>query len=366
MSQSSEGLLKPLPGLEYLEQLKEEEPTQSLDSMIVENHGSKEGLKAQKKAENAQKPWNRLVQREVKHGLSDPHTQEDKHLDQEEVQGPEHMVMEDHGPKKGMAPRLKPQMMPLFFPFATCLPTASALPREYKGTEQDQSLPLSTALNTTESSIQDSLIINTEPTKLTHWELKSLWPNQWQSEEQENCITAQGDSGLDPEGTELRDDPPDWEETKDTNDTPDTILWELIEKPRWISELDNTSELEPEEDPSPLRMQHQGYESKLEGELSPHKSNDKSGRQEMLSLQTWNKCKPQINDHSIKRSLMNKASSLTSDDKEGTTDPEQSQPQNMITQQWSNMQQCDSKRSLIQTSTHYSKISKPNDQTPND
>ena len=69
--------------------------------MIVENHGSKEGLKAQ---ENAEKPSNGPVQREVKHSLSDPHTQEDEHLDQEEGQKLERMVMEDHGPKKGMTP----------------------------------------------------------------------------------------------------------------------------------------------------------------------------------------------------------------------------------------------------------------------
>ena len=101
--------------------------------MIVENHGSKEGLKAQ---EGTERPRTRLVQREVKHGLSNPHTQEDEHLDQEEVQGPERMAVEDHGPKKGMAPQLKPQITPLFFPFATCLPIASALPKECKGTKQ--------------------------------------------------------------------------------------------------------------------------------------------------------------------------------------------------------------------------------------
>ena len=47
-----------------------------------------------------------------------------------EIQELEHMVVEDHGPKKGMAPQLKPQINPLFFPFATCLPNIS-MPQDY-------------------------------------------------------------------------------------------------------------------------------------------------------------------------------------------------------------------------------------------
>jgi len=61
--------------------------------MIVENHDLKQG-------QERDKP----TQRGVKHDLSDPHTRENEHLVQEEVQGLEHMVVEDHGPKKGMAP----------------------------------------------------------------------------------------------------------------------------------------------------------------------------------------------------------------------------------------------------------------------
>ena len=121
----------------------------------------------------------------------------------------------------------------------------------------------------TESNTQNSLIINTDLTKLpkqTHWKLESPWPDQWQTEKQENSTTAQEVSRLDPEGTELRDDPTDWEETIDTNNTPDVIPWGLMGEPRWISELDNASEPEPEEDPFCLRMQHLEYESKLEGE----------------------------------------------------------------------------------------------------
>ena len=159
------------------------------------------------------------------------------------------------------------------------------------------------------------MLNHTNLTTLTCWELESPWPDQWQSEEQENHIAAQRGSGLDPEGTELRDDPPDWEETINTNDTPDVIPWGLMGEPHWISELDNASEPEPEEDPFLLRMQHLGYELKLEEELFPHQSNDNLDWKETLSLQPQSEHKPQIKDQ---RSLTNKASSSASDDKKGT------------------------------------------------
>lgn len=162
------------------------------------------------------------------------------------------------------------------------------------------------------------------------------------------------------------------------NDTPDKIPWGLIGEPHWISELDDASEPKPEEDPFPLRMQHLGYESKLEGELFPQKSNDKVDWREMLFLQPRDEYEPQIKDQ---RSLTNEESNSASDTNEGTMEAndqmhqiskspnakskkrtmKQLQPQNTMTQQWSDMQQCNSDGSLIQTSAHYSKMSKLND-----
>jgi len=118
---------KPLPGLEYLEDLDDEDPMSEPKRMIVENHDIKQRQETQNSTLRLSQIGNKPVQRVVKHNLSDPHTQENKHLVQEEVLGLEHMVVEDHGPKKGMAPRLKPQFNPLFFPFATCLPNFSML-----------------------------------------------------------------------------------------------------------------------------------------------------------------------------------------------------------------------------------------------
>jgi len=100
------------------------------ECMIVENHGLKPGQEAQNDMLKLSQTRNKPTQRGVKHDLSDPHTQENKHLGLEEVQRLEHMVVADHGPKKGMAPQLKPHFNPLFFPFATCLPNI-LLPQDY-------------------------------------------------------------------------------------------------------------------------------------------------------------------------------------------------------------------------------------------
>ena len=99
--------LKPLPGLEYLEgteDLEDEDPIAETKCMIVENHGIEQGQEAQNDTLRLSQTRNKPAQRVVKYNLSDPHTQENEHLDPEEVQGQEHMVMADHGPKKGMAP----------------------------------------------------------------------------------------------------------------------------------------------------------------------------------------------------------------------------------------------------------------------
>jgi len=90
---------KLLPGPEYLEDPENNDPMAEPKRMIVENHDIKQGQEAQKTCKTVQ-----TAQRGVKHDLSDPHAQENKHLEQMEVQELEHMVVEDHGPKKGMAP----------------------------------------------------------------------------------------------------------------------------------------------------------------------------------------------------------------------------------------------------------------------
>jgi len=169
---------KLLPGLEYLEDLEDEDPTEEPGHMIVENHDLKQGQKAQNNTL-------RLTQRGVKHNLSDPHTWENKHLDQEEVQGLEHMVMADHRPKKGMAPQLKPQFNPLFFPFATCLPNFS-IPQDYDPKEGHN---VTLEAHSIESSTVDT-------SKLT-----SLWPDQWQLKGLDNDMTDPKDPWPDEEGT---------------------------------------------------------------------------------------------------------------------------------------------------------------------
>lgn len=63
-----------------------------------------------------------------------------------------------------MAPRLKPQIPPLFFPFVTCLPNTSALPMEDKGVKQDQPLPKAP---NAKPITQHDLIVDAELTKLT-------------------------------------------------------------------------------------------------------------------------------------------------------------------------------------------------------
>jgi len=95
---------KPLPGLEYLEDLEDEDPMTEPEPMIVEYHDVEQGQEAQNSTLRLSQTRDKPTQRGVKHDLSDPHTRENKHLDLVKVQGLEHMVVADHGPKKGMAP----------------------------------------------------------------------------------------------------------------------------------------------------------------------------------------------------------------------------------------------------------------------
>ena len=63
---------KPLPGLEYIEDLTDEDPTPEPEHMIVENHGIKQGQEAQNSMLRLSQNRDKLTQRGVKHDLSDP------------------------------------------------------------------------------------------------------------------------------------------------------------------------------------------------------------------------------------------------------------------------------------------------------
>jgi len=242
-----------------------------------------------------------------------------------EVQGLEHMVVADHGPKKGMAPQLKPQFNPLFFPFATCLPSFST-PQDYdlKAKQNvtpkaySQTLPIGRESNDNqdklELSSQESSTVDTMSTDLIQSELTSPWPDQWQLEGLNNDMTDPEDPWLDLEKTNA------WNDTSDTEepDLTDTTPWGLFGEPRWKTERNNAIGLEPEEDPFPLMLQHPNKDnrSKWEGELSPQTSNDISNLKEMLSLQ-HDQCNKETLDQ---RNPENKSQGSTSDNKEGTTD----------------------------------------------
>jgi len=68
---------KLLPGLEYLEDLEDKDPTLESKCMIVENHGIEQGQEAQNGMLRLNQIRNKLAQRVVKHDLSDPHTREE-------------------------------------------------------------------------------------------------------------------------------------------------------------------------------------------------------------------------------------------------------------------------------------------------
>jgi len=262
--------------------------------MIVENHDVKQGQKGQDDSQNS----NRLVQRGVKHGLSDPHAQENEHLDQVEVQGLEHMVVADHDPKKGMALQLKPQFNPLFFPFAMCLPNISTpwdydLKTGHNITLKAHSLasPIGRESDNNQNKLELSLLgsskvdmMSTDPIES---KLTSPWPDQWRLEGLDNDMTNHEDPWPDLEGTNAWNNASDKEEPDPTDNTPYATPWGLFGEPRWITELNNTIELEPEEDLSPLTLYdpNKDNESTLEGELSPQTSNDILDQKEILSLQ---------------------------------------------------------------------------------
>ena len=366
-SESIEEHLKPLPGLENLEQLDAAvELTPSPISMILEDHGSEKGQYTQRHAEYAEKPTDRPVPRGVKHGLLDPSTQEDEHLDQEEVQGPERMVVEDHRPKKGMAPRLKPQINPLFFPFATCLPTASALPDSYNGTMRK--LPTAKEEPT-----------NLGSAKPTHWELESPWPDQWQLGERDDLTTAHEDP--EPDGTEPPDNLPNWEVPDKITCAPNAISLGMIGEPHWTPELNNAAEPELKEDPYPQTLHLRENKSTLEEELSPPLTNDETQRWKETFALRMDKLKPQndyqsthgndaietlssISDNEEGTDMTNKLINQRPrrPDKERTMRVDQTQPWKALTQRWSDMKQRDSNGSpMRQTSAHHSKMGKTND-----
>jgi len=308
---------KPLSGLEYLEDLEAEDPITETERMIVENHGLKRGQEAQSNMTRLNQSSNRPVQRGVKHGLSDPYAQENEHLEQEEVQEPEHMVVEDHGPKKGMTPQLKPQINPLFFPFATCLPTFS-MPRDHdlkEGRNITRKAYFQNTLMGRESNDnQDKQELSHQESSTVNAITTSPWPDQWQLE------------GLSNDITDLEDPWPDLEETKTWNDTEEIDLtdnapyatpWGLVGEPRWITELDNATEPEPEEDPFPLTLHYpdKDNEPKLGEELSPQTANDIPDLKGTLFLQNDQRDQ----ETSDPWNTESESQGSTSDDEEGTT-----------------------------------------------
>jgi len=296
--------------------------------MIVENHGLKRGQEAQSDTLRLSQSSNRPVQRGVKHDLSDPHARENEHLEQEAVQGLEHMVMADHGPKKGMAPQFKPQFKPLFFPFAMCLPTFST-PQDHDLKEghnvtlkaHSQSSPMGRESNDNRDkqklSHQESSTIDAMSTSPTQSELTSPWPDQWWLEGLSDDMTDLEDPWPDLEGTNDWNNASNKEELNLTDDAPYVTPWGLFGEPQWITELNNAIELEPEKDPFPLVL-HQpdkDNEWKSKGELSPQKSNEVSDQKEILSVQS-NQCDKEILDQG---NPGNESQSANADNN-GTTD----------------------------------------------
>jgi len=293
---------KLLSGQKDLEDLENEDPITETERMIVENHGVKQGQEAQKTLESVQ-----TAQKGVKHDLSDPHARENEHLEQVEVQGSEHMVMADHGPKKGMAPRLKPQFNPLFFPFAMCLPDFS-IPRDYDLKERCNSTPKAhsqTLLTGTESNEkleldhQKSSTVNTMSTDPIQSELTNPWPDQWRLKELDNDMTDLEDPWPEMEGVDAWNNDPEMEELNPTKSALYATLWGLCGEPRWITELDDAIEPEPEEDPYPLTLQDPDKDQKQTRSLQNSQHN-----KELLD----------------ERNPECQIASSTSDDEEGTID----------------------------------------------
>jgi len=264
----------------------------------------------------------------VKHDLSDPHAQENEHLDQEGVQGLEHMVVADHGPKKGMAP----QFNPLFFPFATCLPTFS-IPQNYDLKEgcnitlkaHFQMSPMGMKSNDN----QDKLELNHHESSTTNTtdpiqsELMSPWPDQWRLRGLDKDMINHKHPWPNLEGTNAWDKNSDAKELDLTNDAPYATPWGLLEEPCWISELSKAIEPEPEEAPFPLTLHYpdRDMESKLEEELSPQTLDNGAYQKETLSPQN----NPQTHNAQHNQECQNErnpeyqVTGSTSDNEEGTT-----------------------------------------------
>jgi len=320
---------KPLPGLENLEDREDKDPITETERMIVENHGIKQGQEAQNSTLRLSRNKDQPTQRGVKHDLSDPHTRENEHLDQEGVQGLEHMVVEDHGPKKGMALRLKPQFNPLFFPFATCLPNISML-QDYDPKAghnetlktRPQASPMGRELNDNQNKPELSLLgsskIDTMSNDSTQSKLTSPWPDQWQLEGLNDDMTDYEDPWPDLEGTNAWSNVSTEETPDPMNNAPYATPWGLFGEPCWIAEPDNATESEPEEAPFPLTLHYPNKENeaKLEGELSPQTTNNMTNQKETFSLQN-DQCNEEILDQ---RNPANESKGSTSDDEEGTKD----------------------------------------------
>jgi len=171
--------------------------------------------------------------------------------------------------------------------------------------------------NKPELSHQESSTVDTMSTDPIQSELTSPWPDQWRLEGLNDDMTDHEDPWPDLEGIDAWNNATDAEELDLTDDAPYATPWGLFKEPRWITELDNAKELEPEEDLVPLTLQHpdKNYQSKLEEELSPQTSNNISNLKETLSLQ-HDQYDKNILDQ---RNPENKSQSSTSDDEGGTT-----------------------------------------------
>jgi len=240
------------------------------------------------------------------------------------------MVVEDHRPKKGMAPRLKPQFNPLFFPFATCLPDFS-IPQDYDlKAGQDATLKaysqaslmgreLNDNQDKPELSLLGSSTIDTMSNDSTQSKLTSPWPDQWRLKGLNDDTTDYEDPWPDLEGTNAWDNTSGTEELDRTNDdAPYATPWGLFGELHWIAEPDNAIQTEPEEDPYPLTLHHpdKDHKSKLEEELPPQTSNNMTNQKETLSLRN-DQCNKEILD---RRNPADESQGSTSDDEEGTKD----------------------------------------------
>jgi len=198
-----------------------------------------------------------------------------------------------------------------------CLPNISILQDDGLKTEHNmtpeadpQVSPMGRKSNDKPSKLElydhKSSTVDTISTDPIQSELTSPWPDQWQLEGLDNDMTDYENPWPNPEGMNA------W------NDAPYTTPWELLREPHWITEPDYAIKPGSEENPLPLMLQHpdKDNESKLEGELSPRRSNEVSNPKETLSLR-YDQCNKEILDQ---RNPENKSQGSTLDNEEGTTD----------------------------------------------